>query len=91
MRNINEVLRLHFEHGRAKRENARVINVSPAAIQSHKPHKIRESRASNLDRIPSQTRATNRVVLDHQMRRPSAAKALGTDSVQAIKKYLCIR
>ena len=30
MRKITEVLRLHFEHGRSKREIARIIGVSPS-------------------------------------------------------------
>lgn len=32
MRKIHEVLRLHFEHGRSKREIARIINVSPSTV-----------------------------------------------------------
>jgi DNA-binding transcriptional regulator LsrR (DeoR family) len=32
MRKIHEVLRLHFEHGRSKREIARIINVSPTTV-----------------------------------------------------------
>ncbi len=37
MRKIREVLRLHFEHGRSKREIARVINVSPHRLQPRGP------------------------------------------------------
>jgi hypothetical protein len=35
MRKIHEVLRLHFEHGRPKREIARIINVSPTTVSDY--------------------------------------------------------
>ena len=35
MRKIHEVLRLHFEHGRSKREIARIINVSPTTVSDY--------------------------------------------------------
>ena len=35
MRKIHEVLRLHFEHGRSKREIARIINVSPSTVSDY--------------------------------------------------------
>ena len=35
MRKIHEVLRLHFEQGRSKREIARVINVSPTTVSDY--------------------------------------------------------
>jgi IS30 family transposase len=34
-RKIHEVLRLHFEHGRSKREIARIINVSPSTVSDY--------------------------------------------------------
>ena len=37
MRKIHEVLRLHFEHGRSKREIARIINVSPTTVSDYVP------------------------------------------------------
>ena len=35
MRKIHEVLRLHFEQGRSKREIARIINVSPSTVSDY--------------------------------------------------------
>ena len=35
MRKIHEVLRLHFEHGRSKREIARIIKVSPTTVSDY--------------------------------------------------------
>ena len=35
MRKIHEVLRLYFEHGRSKREIARIINVSPTTVSDY--------------------------------------------------------
>jgi transposase len=35
MRKIHEVLRLHYEHGRSKREIARIINVSPTTVSDY--------------------------------------------------------
>ncbi len=35
MRKIHEVLRLHFEHGRSKREIARIINASPTTVSDY--------------------------------------------------------
>lgn len=35
MRKIHEVLRLHFEHGRSKREIARIINVSTSTVSDY--------------------------------------------------------
>lgn len=35
MRKIHEVLRLHFEHGRSKRDIARIINVSPTTVSDY--------------------------------------------------------
>lgn len=35
MRKIHEVLRLHFEHSRSKREIARIINVSPTTVSDY--------------------------------------------------------
>ena len=35
MRKITEVLRLYFEHGRSKREIARIIGASPTTITVH--------------------------------------------------------
>ncbi|MBC7706860.1 MAG: IS21 family transposase [Rhodoferax sp.] len=35
MRKITEVLRLHFEHGRSKREIARIIGVSPSTVTDY--------------------------------------------------------
>jgi transposase len=35
MRKIHEVLRLHFEHGRSKREIARVLSVSPTTVSDY--------------------------------------------------------
>ena len=35
MRKVHEVLRLHFEQGRSKREIARIINVSPSTVSDY--------------------------------------------------------
>ena len=35
MRKIHEVLRLHFEQGRSKREIARITNVSPSTVSDY--------------------------------------------------------
>jgi transposase len=35
MRKIHEVLRLHFEHGRSKREIARIISASPTTVSDY--------------------------------------------------------
>jgi transposase len=35
MRKIHEVLRLHFVHGRSKREIARIINASPSTVSDY--------------------------------------------------------
>ena len=35
MRNIHEVLRLHFEHSRSKREIARIIGASPTTVSDY--------------------------------------------------------
>jgi transposase len=35
MRKIHEVLRLHFEHGRSKREIARIIDASPTTVSDY--------------------------------------------------------
>jgi transposase len=38
MRRIHEVRRLRFEHGRSKREIARIINVSPTTVSDYVAH-----------------------------------------------------